>query len=68
MAKVFRNYAHDMPAYYRDLFKFICEGFDELQKDFDGVEEEELVKYVMRKGRGHFNPSEVIKEIQRFRR
>ena len=65
---VFRNGAFDMPGMKRDLYKFICEGFDELQDDFSGVSKQDMMSYVMRKCRGHFNPQVVLEAISEFNR
>lgn len=54
--KIFRNYASDNVAMYRDIYNALAEGFDELQKDFDGVSKSEMIKFIMKKTKGCINP------------
>ena len=65
---LFRNYASDEPGMLRDVYTAICKGLDELQKDFDGVPEEEMMKFVMKETKGCVNPMKlkmILKEFER---
>ena len=67
--KVFRNYASDTAIMYRNIYIALCEGFDELQKDFNGVDKQEMIKYIMRKTKGHVNPMQlemILKEFEKY--
>ena len=35
---IFRNYTNDRPLMYKEVYSALCDGFDELQKDFCGVQ------------------------------
>lgn len=68
MKKYFRNYAHDMPKMYRDVYTAMCDCFDKYQKDFDGVDERTMITYIMKYTRGSVNPmllNEILKEFEK---
>lgn len=54
--KIIRNYAADDVAMYRDVYNALSDGFDELQKDSDGVLKSDMIKYIMKKTKGSVNP------------
>ena len=54
--KIFRNYACDDVAMYRDVYNALADGFDELQTDLDGVLKSDMIKYIMKKTKGSINP------------
>lgn len=67
MQKVFRNYTYDRPAIFRDIYIALCDGFDELQLDeFQGVDKQEMIKYIMRKTKGAANPMQIEMILKEF--
>ena len=66
--KLQRNYCCDRPGMFLDILTHICNGFDELQGDEGFVMKEDMLRYVMSKSRGHWNPMIVLRLIDEFRK
>jgi len=66
MKKLYRNYTCDYPKMYRDIHIAVCEAFDELQKDSDGVEYKDMLSHIMNKSKGHWNPAIVQDILKQF--
>jgi len=65
--RLHRNYCHDEPGMIRDIHITICECFDELQTDRD-VSMIDMIKCIMKKSRGAWNPMIVNQELLRFKK
>lgn len=64
--KIFRNYACDDVAMYRDVYNALADGFDELQTDSDGVLKSDMIKYIMKKTKGSVNPMKLEMILSEF--
>lgn len=64
--KLFRNYTCDDVAMYRDVYNALSAGFDELQKDSDGVLKSDMIKYIMKKTKGSVNPMKLEMILSEF--
>jgi hypothetical protein len=64
---IFRNYTSDKVAMYRDIYKALADGFDELQTDcFTGVSKSDMMMYIMNKTKGSVNPYELEEILSKF--
>jgi hypothetical protein len=57
----------DNVAMYRDIYKALADGFDELQTDcFTGVSKSDMMMYIMNKTKGSVNPYELEEILSKF--
>lgn len=64
--KLYDNYAESDELVL--LFTLIRDAFDHNREEFEGVEEDVIIRYVMEKSHGRFNPAKVKMELERFKR
>ena len=66
--RVYRNYNLDLPRIKMNIYIAISECFDECMDSDNSVDKNVMIGYIMKKTKGHYNPSiinGILKEFER---